>query len=409
MPYTPYGSALELMSADTPEVLMDGPAGTGKSRGCLQKLHFAMEQYPGARALIVRKTRASLSETGLQTFEDHVLGPTHPLRNGPQRQFRQNYLYKNGAEIIVGGFDNIVRIMSGEYDIIFVQEATEGEEDEIEGLTTRLRNGKMPFQQLLMDCNPSYPRHWLKQRCDRGQTRRIQCKHEDNPVLWDPVKGEWTERGIAYIASLDKLTGATKDRLRYGLWVQATGVIYDMFSESEHVTTLADYNPDLGPVFWACDDGYAEGRGIGTESYHPRVVLVYQETPLGGINIFAEYHKCSVAKYTDTIETVRGFGYPDPDVAYCDSAAAMFRGELTLSGIPNTASSHRVEEGIKNVQRMLKDVNGMALIHIHPRCRQTIREFQSYRRTDDGLRIIKADDHHLDAIRYCTWHLRYGA
>jgi hypothetical protein len=58
---------------------------------------------------------------------------------------------------------------------------------------------------------------------------------------------------------------------------------------------------------------------------------------------------------------------------------------------------------------MFKDENGVALIGIHPRCRQLIRELQSYRRTDDGLRILKADDHGIDPLRYFAWTLRYGA
>jgi hypothetical protein len=345
--YSPRGSALELMACTESEVLLSGPAGTGKSRACLQKIHYAMEQYPGARALIVRKTRASLSETGLQTFEDHVLGPDHPLRNGPQRIYRQHYPYRNGSEVIVGGMDNQVRIMSSEYDIIYVQEAIELDEDDWEPLTTRKRNFKMPFQQIIADTNPSFPRHWLKQRCDRGSTRLIPCKHEDNPVLWDLDKGDWTERGRKYIEDLDKLTGATKDRLRYGLWVQATGVIFDMFNEEIHVNNQFDYNPDLGSVYWACDDGYVEGRGIGTESYHPRVILLCQINQLGGINVFKEYHRTGVAKYTETIEEVRGYGYPDPEVAYVDAAAAQFRGELTLCDISTCTARHRVEEGIR--------------------------------------------------------------
>ncbi len=66
--------------------------------------HAAMQAHPGSRALIVRKTRASLSESGLFTFEKWVLGDGHPLTaSGANRQFRQSYRYENGSEIIVGG------------------------------------------------------------------------------------------------------------------------------------------------------------------------------------------------------------------------------------------------------------------------------------------------------------------
>jgi predicted O-methyltransferase YrrM len=57
--------------------------------------------------------------------------------------------------IVVVGLDKAQKVMSSEYDVIFVQEAIELTVDDWEALTTRLRNGKISFQQLLADCNPS--------------------------------------------------------------------------------------------------------------------------------------------------------------------------------------------------------------------------------------------------------------
>lgn len=82
-PYTPYGAAGQLFYARAAEVLLAGPAGTGKSRACLEKLHLAAMKYPGMRGLIVRKTRESLSESGLVTFEDKVLPEQSRLKEGP--------------------------------------------------------------------------------------------------------------------------------------------------------------------------------------------------------------------------------------------------------------------------------------------------------------------------------------
>ncbi len=78
-----------------------------------------------------------------------------------------------------------------------------------------------------MDTNPGAPMHWLKQRCDHARARLIFCRHEDNPILYDHEKQEWTPRGIEYLAKLDALTGARKERLRNGKWTQAEDVIYD--------------------------------------------------------------------------------------------------------------------------------------------------------------------------------------
>ncbi|HLS00652.1 MAG TPA: hypothetical protein VK054_01520, partial [Beutenbergiaceae bacterium] len=92
---------LDLLKFKGPEIMLAGPAGTGKSRASLEKIHLCAERYPGMRALIVRKTRVSLTQTGLVTFEDHVLPEGHPVLQGAQRSHRSTYQYPNGSEIVV--------------------------------------------------------------------------------------------------------------------------------------------------------------------------------------------------------------------------------------------------------------------------------------------------------------------
>src|SRR5262245_60510234 len=185
------------------------------------------------RGLILRKTRMSLTESALVTFEQHVIPEGHSILNGPRRNFRQVYRYPNGSELVTGGLDNPSRVMSTEFDLIYPQEAIELREEEWEALTTRLRNGKMPYQQILGDTNPDKPQHWLKRRCDAGKCRLLESRHEDNPILYGD--GDWTPRGRAYLATLDALTGARRARLRLGRWVQAEGVVYEGFDPAVHV------------------------------------------------------------------------------------------------------------------------------------------------------------------------------
>ena len=56
--YGPRGGAKALFYCKDSEVLLAGPAGTGKSRAALEKLHLLALKYPGLRGLMVRKTRA---------------------------------------------------------------------------------------------------------------------------------------------------------------------------------------------------------------------------------------------------------------------------------------------------------------------------------------------------------------
>lgn len=203
------------------------------------------------------------------------------------------------------------------------------------------------------------------------------------------------------------------DRLVKGLWVLAEGAIYDNFSFEYNVTEGADYNPNE-EVIWGVDDGYAVGRGRGTDSYHPRVILLCQFTHQGGVNVFAEYVRC-LEQAEASIANVLALGYPMPQIAYIDSSAAQLKGRIYDSGVPQTfGMTHPVTEGIKNVRRLICDGQNTRLLNIHPRCVETIREFQSYH-YDDGLQAVggerkpaKVDDHTMDAIRYVCWKLRFN-
>jgi len=105
----------------------------------------------------------------------------------------------------MAGMDKATKIMSSEFDMIYVGEATELTENDWEMLATRLRNGVMPYQQLIADCNPEAPTHWLKVRVDTGKTTGLDSRHEDNPVYYD-AEGQLTDQGRPYINRLDNLT-----------------------------------------------------------------------------------------------------------------------------------------------------------------------------------------------------------
>lgn len=241
--YKAYGGALELLYSHDPEILIEGPSGTGKSRACLEKFHLCASKYPNMRAAVVRKTRESLTQSILVTYEKKVLPPNSPVKFHYEDQ---EYRYPNGSVIAVAGMDKESRIMSSDYDMIYVAEATELSESEVEYLSTRLRNNIVPYQQIIMDCNPDAPSHWLNQRCTRSITRRIISRHEDNPTITPE-----------YMAKLDNLSGYRYKRLRLGLWVAAEGVFFTEWDESVHLIDPFDIPKDW--TRWvALDYGFAD-------------------------------------------------------------------------------------------------------------------------------------------------------
>ena len=204
---------------------------TGKTFATLSKLHLLLCLFPKARALMVRKTRNSILSSAVVTYEKKVLpfppeDPRCPIRKygGERPEF---YVYPNGSRLIIGGLDDADKYLSAEYDFIYVNQAEEITLDAWEKLVGRAsgRAGNAPWTQVMGDCNPSFPKHWIKQR---AALQFLETRHEDNPSLHDGT--DWTQEGRKRIAILDGLSGLRYKRGRLGLWVGAEGVVYEFDS-----------------------------------------------------------------------------------------------------------------------------------------------------------------------------------
>lgn len=401
---------------------MSGPAGTGKSRACLEKLHQMALLNPGMRGLIIRKTATSLTSTALVTWKTHVIAEALltgvVAYYGGSAQEPAQYRYENGSLIMVGGMDRSTRIMSSEYDVVYVQEATELTENDWEMLTTRLRNNKISFQQILADCNPDTPTHWLKTRSDAGKTRMLESRHEDNPVLF--VQGKITDVGTDYISKLDSLSGARRERLRYGKWVTTDGAIYEEFDTTKHMVDKFKI-PDDWARYWSIDFGFV----------NPFVCQLWAEDPDGRLYLYREIYRTqqTVDQHAEHILKIVAPGNkwrePKPSAIITDHDA---EGRVVLErvlGLTTTAANKKVLDGIQAVQKRLRDVDGKPRLMLFrdarvgldpllvdakkPTC--TADELPGYVWDDVKAKEQpkKEDDHGCDALRYMVAHRDLGA
>jgi phage terminase large subunit len=418
------------------ELVVSGPAGTGKSRACLEKLNLMCLLNPGMRALMVRKTHASLTATGLVTWQEKVI--PEALRHGVVKYFGGSgqkpgqYQYSNGSVVVVGGMDRATKIMSSEYDLIYVQEATELSENDWEALTTRLRNGKVSFQQLLADCNPDRPTHWLKARADKGACLMLNSRHQDNPLLYTE-EGTRTRIGESYLAKLEALTGVRKERLLHGRWSAADGLVYDEYDPAVHLVDRFKI-PDTWARWWVVDFGFT----------NPFVCQWWAEDPDGRLYMYREVYMTqkTVDQHAETIakqvlkkpvKTTGGawrgeWKEPKPRAIICDHDA---EGQVVLQrelGLPTRNASKKVLEGVQAVQRRLRAADDgkprlflmrdslverdTLLVESKLPC-QTVEEITGYVWEQSGTDRLKEapkkqDDHGQDCIRYLCSEMETG-
>ena len=412
--YQPFGAAADLWMCKAQEVIIAGPAETGKTRAALEKLDALMWKYPGAQSVIIRKTYKSTVSSCIQTWENKVLGSNTPVQTygGSRPDF---YDYPNGSRVWVGGMDSADKVLSSERDVIYVNQAEELKLEEWETLTTRAtgRAGNMPYAQVMGDCNPAHPKHWILARGREKKLTLLHSRHEDNPVLYDQDTGDITEQGRRTMAVLDNLTGTRKERLRFGRWVQAEGVIYPEFDERVHIIDRFDIPADWRRIrvidfglvhpfvcgWWAIDN---DGR-----------MYLYRELYMTGRTVTTHAKQINDLSEGERIEAT-----------VCDHDAED-RQTLAENGIPNIGAKKDVLLGIGKVQdRLRPQADGKPRIFFlrdslvetdrqlssERKPIQTVDEFGGYIWNDRTTKEqpVKDEDHGMDMVRYGVMYLDKG-
>jgi phage terminase large subunit len=431
--YEPRGAARDLWRCKAPEILIEGPAGTGKTRAVWEKVLALADKYPGSRHLVCRKTRKSMTDSVLVTFEEKVLPPGSPIRGNVKREGRHSYRLPNGSEIVVGGLDEPSRTFSAEYDTVTVFEAIEVTEDEWELLHRSLRNGRMPYTQAIADTNPGAPSHWLNQRANQGKMVRLRSRHEDNPEMYDAAAGRFTERGEQYIESrLAGLTGHRRARMYLGQWVAAEGLVFDEWDAAVHLVG-ADNLKAWGILNAAGGVGQAVRHVIGAVDWgytNPGVIQVWAFDGDGRMYLLAEtYHSRRLIDWWVTRAKAWRAAW-GIEAFPCDPAEPAYIEAFRRAGLKAVAADNDIEAGVNAVKERLSPagdgrprlyVYDKALAEEDPELRAkkhpcgSVEEVENYTRVkkpDEPLPREEREDefnHGMDCWRYAARHRRVKA
>ena len=322
---------------------------------------------------------------------------------------------------------------STEWSMVWLEEGTEATLDQYETLLGSLRWRKgTTRRQIIVTTNPGDPGHFLNQRAERGGMRRFITRHEDNPTLWDHDRGDWTEFGREYIATLDRYTGVRYLRLRKGIWAGAEGMVYE-----------AEWDPAANVIGWDSPaiprgrDGKVAFRyyvvGVDWGYTEPGVFQVWGVDGDGRMFLVREVYRSGLAMgplasgSESWMSIARRLDDEyHPDAWICDPARPEHIDQFRHYGIPAKEADNRRETGIEGVRRrMVKAGDGLPRLFVLRDALESrdqaleragkpmgfIGEIPQYtylapkneKPTDDRTDPKKAD-HSMDAARYaCAW------
>lgn len=236
--FKPLDWQIEPWKDTSPVLLFTGSAGGGKSRLAAEKINGYCLQYPNTMAVMLRKTRESMTNSTVLFMERTVIAGQHGVKHYPSKR---RFEYTNGSILAYGGMKNEeqreqIRSIGqeGRVDIAWMEEANKFSEDDYGEVGARMRGRAAPWMQIILTTNPDAPTHWINRRLIIGDEAKVYySKASDN-----------SENPPAYLETLAGLTGVMGKRLRDGKWVAAEGAVYEDYDAAIHAIDWFEPPPD---------------------------------------------------------------------------------------------------------------------------------------------------------------------
>ena len=382
-PYHFYGANRDALKSEARQLMLHGPAETGKTIATLYKAHILAWNNKGVQGAFIRKFRSDMNGSVIQSFEQKIL-PVPP--SDPRSKVRafggknpERYIYPNGSQIWIGGIDRPGGALSAERDFVYVNQAEQLNLDDWQTLVTRTTGRAGVFQPGLLfgDCNPGPRSHWIKQLAENGVIEFIQSQHENNPNLYEQLPGgkvgELTEQGKLTMNALETLTGVTRDRLLGGEWTSAEGVVYDTWNQQTHVLSkqallnLGIISPSTShPLLLNRDVVRHVVAGVDWGFTNPGSIFVAAIDGDGRMYMIAEVYKVRelIDFWVKQARTLRDqFGI---EKFLCDPSNPAYITKFQKAGLPAVGANNEIEAGIDRLkERMVIQADGRARFYVY--------------------------------------------
>lgn len=361
-----------------------------------------LTERKGLRGLrvILGATRANIERNILQPLRDLYGDGVATGINS------QNICKIIGEKVYCIGADNVrqvAKIRGSEIAYCAIDEATDINKEVFEMLKSRL---SLPWSCCDITTNPSSPNHWFKQFLD-SRERGVDIYLQEYTIYDNPFLPE------EYVKALEaEYAGSVWfDRYILGRWTLAEGLIFANFREAlestpearanEYVLSL-DYgtsNPFAallwgrrGKTWYAEKELYYSGRDTGV-----------QKTDQEYLQMLEDFVRPVMEKREE--ESKRTFIPFDRMRVIVDPSAASFIALLRQSDwFRPWDANNDVLNGIRETSSAIQ----LGLIKVDPRCKNWLREAQSYIWDDKSEedRPVKENDHLMDSMRYFVKTMR---
>lgn len=407
------------LMADTKHVGYGGARGGGKSWFVRTKAKLLALNYPGIKILIVRRTYPELMNNHINFLIPELCDIARYNKSD------KVFTFTNGSTIKFGyckDDGDLLQYQGAEYDVIFLDEATQLSEYQMKTIVACLRGVNNFPKRVYYTCNPGGQGHqyikriFIDKRYEDGENPEdytfIQALVMDNKALMESQPD--------YIRQLEALPPKIREAWLNGSWDVYEGQYFEEFSDRPehyldrkwtHVIEPFEIPSDW-TVYRGFDWGYNVPFSCGWFAIDPdgvmyRILELYGSTknPNEGVKwiptqVFKEIHRIECEHRW--LKGKKIIGIADP---------AIWNAEYGES-IAETASKHmvyfqkgdnaRIAGWMQMHYRMAFDENGYPMMYIFRNCKGFIRTIPQLMYDEHKVEDVDTDgeDHIADETRY---------
>ena len=413
------------LKAKKKHVGFGGARGGGKSWVVRVKAILLSLQYAGIAILIVRRTYPELESNHGKPLKK-MLMPLIKAKLVKYNETKRIFTFWNGSEIMLKYCDkekDIENFQGQEYDIIFLDEATQLLESHMKDITACLRGVNKFPKRVYYTCNPGGRGHayikriFIDKRYLPGENPEdyefIQSKVQDNQVLlkYQPE----------YLAQLEALPPARRKAWLDGSWDIYEGQFFEDFVDNpEHYNdrvwthVIEPFEPPKSwKIFRSYDFGYGKPFSCGWWAVDHdgcvyRILEYYgckKGEPNVGLRLTPDQQFKEIAKIEREHNWFKGkkiSGVADPSIWDASRGESVAETAEKYGIYFEPGDNHRISGWMQVHYRFQFDNNGYPMMYIFSTCTEFIRTIPLQEHSENVPEDLNTDleDHIADETRY---------
>ena len=409
----------EFLRCEKKYIAFGGARGGGKSWAVRTKLKLMALRYAGIRMLLIRRTYQELENNHIRQLRAELHGIAE------YRAAARQFLFFNGSVLDFGYCacdSDLDRYQGAEYDVIFIDEATQLREEWLRQFAACLRGVNQFPKRIYYTCNPGGPGHsyikrlFIDKRYVNGERAEdyafIPARVTDNQAL---LKSQ-----PDYLDQLKALPKQLRLAWLEGRWDIFQGQFFPEFTDDPahyadrrftHVIEPFDI-PREWRVYRSYDFGYAKpfscaGWAVDFDGVIYRILELYgcTDNPDEGVRWTPERQFRRIREIEDTHPYLKGRdiqGVADPAIWDTSRGESIYETALRHRIYFQKGDNRRIAGWMQMHYRLAFDEEGYPMMYVFSHCRAFLRTVPVllYSDTDPEDLDTKQEDHAADECRY---------